>query len=141
MEIRESEVEDVLVNAPSLTASLLNLDDDPHLLIRQMPIPSGRIDLLYAHHTNLLLLELKVVAFQKKFLEQILNYKNDLTDLQESGKLIKGNISPFLLCTIISKFQKEESIRLGVRCIDYDPAYVLQGTIGGQSIIFIILGS
>ena len=59
LEVRESQIEDVLVNASTLTRRLLNLDDEPRLRVRQMILPSGRLDLLYAYQTKLLLIELK----------------------------------------------------------------------------------
>ena len=31
---------------------LLNLDDEPRLLVRQMILPSGRLDSLYAYQTK-----------------------------------------------------------------------------------------
>jgi hypothetical protein len=75
MDIRESQIEDVLVSAPILTKNILQLDDEPRLLARQMIIPSGRLDLLYAYQTKLLLIELKVVPFQQKFVKQVLIIK------------------------------------------------------------------
>jgi hypothetical protein len=87
MDIRESQIEDVLVSAPLLTKHILNLDDEPRLLVRQMIIPSGRLDLLYAYQTKLLLIELKVVPFQHKFIKQVLDYKNDLINYQEQGRV------------------------------------------------------
>lgn len=69
MEVRESQIEDILVNAPILTRNILRLQEEPHLLSRQMIIPSGRLDLLYADRTDLLLIELKAVPFQKQNLK------------------------------------------------------------------------
>lgn len=86
MDIREAEVEDVFVNSPSLTASLLHLAGDPRPLFRQMPLPSGRLDILFAYQARLLLIELKVVGFHAKFLEQVKNYVQDLARLQCEGQ-------------------------------------------------------
>jgi len=36
MEIREAQIEDILVDAPELTKKILNLDEMPFLLSRQM---------------------------------------------------------------------------------------------------------
>ena len=48
MEIRENQIEDILVNAPSLTKNILRLDEEPRLIGRQIIVPSGRLDILYA---------------------------------------------------------------------------------------------
>ncbi len=45
IDIRESQIEDVLVNAPALFKQLLGLTDEPRLIARQMILPSKRIDL------------------------------------------------------------------------------------------------
>lgn len=126
MEIRESQIEDILVSAPLLTKNILRLTDEPRLLVRQMIIPSGRLDLLYAYQTKLLLLELKVVAFHRVFIKQVLDYKADLLNFQNAGRLINGEILPFLLCPSISKDNEETAKRNGVVAVEYSPEYVLQ---------------
>lgn len=126
MEIRESQIEDIFVSAPALTKNILHLDDEPRLLVRQMIIPSGRLDLLYAYQTKLLLLELKVVPFHRRFIKQILDYKLDLISYQERGKLLQGEISSFLLCPSISDADRIVGSENGIICIDYDPEAVLQ---------------
>ena len=82
MEIRESQIEDILVSAPVLTKNILHLEDEPRFLCRQMIMPSGRLDLLYTHRTELLLLELKVVPFKRQFIEQLSAYRNHLLKMQ-----------------------------------------------------------
>jgi len=126
MDIRESQIEDVLVSAPILTKNILQLDDEPRLLVRQMIIPSGRLDLLYAYQTKLLLIELKVVSFQQKFVKQVLDYKSDLIAYQEQGKLLRGEILPYLLCPSIREEQRKAAAATGVICTDYQPEEVLQ---------------
>jgi hypothetical protein len=126
MDIRESQIEDVLVSAPILTKNILHLDDEPRLLVRQMIIPSGRLDLLYAYQTKLLLIELKVVPFQQKFVKQVLDYKNDLIDYQDQGKLLRGEILPYLLCPFIPEEQKRAAAARGIICTNYEPEGVLE---------------
>lgn len=126
MDIRESQIEDVLVSAPILTKNILHLDDEPRLLVRQMIVPSGRLDLLYAYQSRLLLIELKVVPFQKKFLKQVLDYRRDLIGYQEQGKLLRGEILSYLLCPSVSKEQRGMTAETGVICTDYEPEEVLQ---------------
>lgn len=126
MEVLESQIEDVLVSSPVLLQSILNLEDEPRLLVRQMIIPSGRLDLLLACQTNLLLVELKVVAFQNNFIKQVLDYKHDLLAYQESGKLLRGEVRPYLLCVNANETQKKTAASSGVICLDYNPEQVLQ---------------
>jgi len=126
MDIRESQIEDVLVSAPILTKNILQLDDEPRLLARQMIIPSGRLDLLYAYQTKLLLIELKVVPFQQKFVKQVLDYKSDLINYQEQGKLLRGDVLPYLVCPSIPEEQRKAAAANGVTCTDYKPEEVLQ---------------
>ncbi|MCI0453846.1 MAG: hypothetical protein L0Y68_02480 [Candidatus Dadabacteria bacterium] len=125
MEILESQIEDILVSSPALLQSILNLKDEPSLLTRQMMIPSGRLDLLFAYQTRLLLVELKVIAFRQEFIRQILNYKSDLTTYQTNGKLLRGEIQPYLLCTSASETQRETAATKGIICFDYNPEEVL----------------
>jgi hypothetical protein len=126
MEIRETQIEDVLVNAPVLTKKILGLKDEPRLLGRQIIVPSGRLDMLYAYQSKLLLLELKVVPFQRKFLNQVLDYKRDLISFQNAGRLLKGQIDPYLLCPDLTKTQVEAGVTNGVRCFRYSPEEVLE---------------
>ena len=103
MKIKESQIEDIFVTSPELLKTILKLDDDPKLLGRQIVIPSGRLDMLYAYKTELLLIELKIVAYRAKFIRQILDYKNDLFNFQQDGKLVNGEIVPFLVLPNIDK--------------------------------------
>ncbi|MGI9558464.1 MAG: hypothetical protein ACR2NQ_02180 [Thermodesulfobacteriota bacterium] len=125
LEVRESQIEDALVSVNSLTKDLLQLKDVPKLLVRQLPLPSGRLDLLYTYQDRLLLIELKVVNFQKKFLRQVLNYKSDLEKFQQGKKLVKGDIEPYLLCADASKSDENLARKDGVHLAKYDPQYVL----------------
>ena len=125
MEIRESQIEDILVSAPVLTKNLLHLEDEPRFLCRQMIMPSGRLDLLYTYHTELLLLELKVVPFKKQFVEQLSSYRNDLLRMQEDGDLVQGRICTYLLVTKDKPTRQEIREVDDIKCIVYDPAEVL----------------
>lgn len=125
MEIRESQIEDILVSAPVLTKNILHLEDEPRFLCRQMIMPSGRLDLLYTYHTELLLLELKVVPFKKQFVKQLFSYRNDLLKMQEDGDLVRGRISTYLLVTEDGRTRKEVREFDDVKCVIYDPAEVL----------------
>jgi hypothetical protein len=126
MEIRENQIEDILVNSPALARKILDLEDDPKLVGRQIILPSGRLDLLYTHRAIFLLVELKIVDFQKKFVEQVLNYKHDLIEFQKSGKLLSAEIISYLVLPNIDKKQAEYAENNGVKCLEYNPEDVLK---------------
>lgn len=126
MDILENQIEDVLVAFPLMLQDILKLDDEPRLLARQLPVPSGRLDLLFTYRSELLLLELKVVAFQRRFLQQVLGYKDDLANFQSSGKLVKGRIRPYLLYTKPDFTKTADRQISGVTCVAYNPANLLK---------------
>jgi hypothetical protein len=126
MEIRERQIEDVLVSSPLLTRRILQLTEEPRLLGRQMTLPSGKLDLLYAYQTNLLLLELKVVPLKLEFIKQVSDYRNDLIGFQNAGKLLHGNIKTYLVCPTISPHLRTQALNQDIHCVDYSPEEVLQ---------------
>jgi hypothetical protein len=126
MEIRESQIEDILVNSPLLAKNILGLEEEPRLLGRQIILPSGRLDMLYAYRTKLLLVELKVESFHKRFIQQVFNYRQELNGFQNQGRLIGGEIHPYLLCTNATEPNKEFARTQGVTCHEYKPEDVLQ---------------
>src|SRR3989344_2941768 len=125
LEVRESQIEDVLVSASILTRRLLDLEDEPRLLVRQMILPSGRLDLLYAYQAKLILIELKAVEFKSVFLDQVLSYKTDLVEYQRKGKLLHGDIDSYLLCTDATSSEESLATKRGVSLTKYDPKEVL----------------
>lgn len=126
MEIREAQIEDILISSPALMKETLRLDEEPQLIGRQIIVPSGRLDMLYAYQKDLFLIELKISSFQKKFVQQIINYRNDLQLFQKQGKLIQGNIQPFLLLPEISQNNKKNAKMEGVFCEEYNPETILK---------------
>lgn len=126
MEIRETQIEDILISSPSLAKEILRLDEEPRLIGRQIIVPSGRLDMLYSYQKDIFLIELKVGTFQKKFIQQVLNYKSELHYLQMQGKLIMGNIQPFLLLPKISEANRKRAECEGVICEEFDPERVLE---------------
>jgi hypothetical protein len=91
-----------------------------------MPVPSGRLDLLYTYQTRLLLLELKVSPFQFSYMSQVLRYKEDIEQYQRTGKLVQGDVEPYLLCTSVDPGQRRKGIEKGVICVSYKPEEVLR---------------
>ena len=125
VEVRESEIEDIFAQYPLLLRGVLKLSHDIFLVARQKSLPSGRLDLVYSHLSDLLLIELKVEPFQKPFVKQVLDYKDDLISMQRRGEFIKGDVSAVLPCPRVaqgdSRFARDE----GVKAIPYDPGEVL----------------
>ena len=126
MEIREIQIEDILISSPSLMKETLRLDEEPRLIGRQIVVPSGRLDMLYAYQKDLYLIELKVATFQKRFVQQVISYRNDLQLFQNQGKLIQGYIQPFLLLPEISSINRRETEKEGIICEVYDPENILK---------------
>jgi hypothetical protein len=82
--------------------------------------------MLYAYQKDLFLIELKATAFQKKFIQQVVNYRADLQLFQQQGKLIQGDIQPVLLLPEISDSERKNAELAGVICAEYDPETVLK---------------
>jgi hypothetical protein len=126
MEIREIQIEDILISSPALMKDTLRLDEEPRLIGRQIVVPSGRLDMLYAYQKDLFLIELKVASFQKKFVRQVINYRDDLLLFQQQGKLIQGHIQPFLLLPEMTNSNKKTAENEGVMCEQYNPETILK---------------
>lgn len=126
MEVRESQVEDVLATYPDITKEVVGIPDDLTLLARQKLLPSGnRIDLLFVSGTRLKLLELKIGVFQKQFIDQVVQYKQELQQLQAEDKLVKGHIDTYLLCSSMTEIHKQECLKNSVCPVEYCPESVL----------------
>src|SRR3990172_603435 len=97
MLVLESQIEDIIATFPAIAKSTLGTSDDLRLIVKQMPLRSGRLDLLFAHGSSLLLVELKVEAATEDFVWQMKRYESDLLDLQSRGDLIKAPIELILL--------------------------------------------
>lgn len=125
MEIRETQIEDILTGSPALMKETLGLDEEPRLIGRQIIVPSGRLDMLYSYHKDLFLIELKIATFNKKFIRQVAGYRDDLQSFQRQGKLIQGNIQPFLLLPEIDSVGRKSAEAEGIICQEYDPETIL----------------
>ena len=125
MEIREKQIEDILVCSPSLVQKTFGLEEEPRLIGRQIAVPSGRLDMLYMYQKYLFLIELKVATFQKKYINQVLEYKKDLQKFQLQGKLVGGDIVPYLLMPYTSNNNRSEIEAHGVLLQEYNPEDLL----------------
>ncbi len=98
--ISEKIIEDILTSDKSILSEVLNLNfSDLSLIARQKIVSSGKLDMLYLHKDEMLLIELKVVPFYKEIITQINNYENDLSDLQKQNKLINSKIRKLIVVT------------------------------------------
>lgn len=106
--IREAEVEDALIANLGIFKEILNLDEEVHLISRQLRLVNGkrRLDVLLSHGNQILLVELKTGSFQHEYVEQILSYKSELEKLQLDKHLLNGIIIPILL---VAKFKEQDS--------------------------------
>ena len=125
LEVRESEIEDVFAQYPELLKHILGVSGDIHLVARQKPLPSGRLDLMYAYSNHFLLVELKADIFKPIFVTQVLSYRRDLQSLQKRGAFIRADIVPYLLCPSPTAEAQELAKGQGVLLCPYDPAKVL----------------
>src|SRR3989337_1374219 len=114
VQVRESQIEDVLATYPEVTQGILGSQQELRLIARQMPLSSGRLDLLFSAGTRLLLLELKVEPFRTQFVSQVKSYAQDLRDLQAAGGLIAAPIDSFLLCPRFTSSEKQSCLAEGV---------------------------
>ncbi len=126
--ISESQVEDALVANLFYLSKILHFQTDLKLIARQLRLRNGeeRIDLLLSSGKNLCLVELKVTKFEEKYLQQILDYKKELVNLQNNEMLIAGNILCFLLVTKATKKQIEFAKQSNVELTIYKPLDVLK---------------
>lgn len=125
VEIRESQVEDVLASFPPIAQRVLGLDEAPRLVARQMIVRSGRLDLLYATRQTLTLVELKVEDAKPEFIAQVRNYLADLEELQATARLLAASITPVLLCPSFADRVRTACSHAGVQAVTYSPADVL----------------
>lgn len=125
MLVHESQIEDILARFPMIAKSTLRSAENLRLIVRQMPLPSGRLDLLFASGPSLLLVELKVEAAVENFVWQIKRYEKDLLELQSRGELIQAPIRPILLAPSFSIAVLNSCAQQGVTAIRYSPDEVL----------------
>ncbi len=127
LHIRESQVEDILVMYPEIAAQILGENSDITPIVRQKSLPSGgRLDVVYVAGNRFLLVELKVEAFVPAFLEQILEYQQDLLTLQSRSEFPIGTVRPILLVPTIQDAQRKLCEDVGVKVVVYSPPQVLE---------------
>jgi hypothetical protein len=125
IEVRENEIEDILALYPDFLKNILRLPGEILLIARQKLLPSGRLDLVFSHRNNLLLIELKVEPFKKSFVRQVCSYRADLKHLQSQGRFISGELLSYLLCPTITSAESRFSQQEDVEAVVYDPGVLL----------------
>jgi len=80
LNITEKVIEDIFSSDKSILAKTLSLNNsDISFIARQMRFKNDKkMDLLYLHRNELLLIELKAVPFYKGIISQINEYYNEL---------------------------------------------------------------
>ena len=127
LQVRESQIEDVLCRHVDITKRLINTTGELTLISRQKILPSGnRLDMLFMDMDRLDLIELKIEPFKKSFLPQIISYRIELKKLQDKKQLINSPIRAVLLCLDFTKNAVDECIREDVDPISYSPREVLE---------------
>jgi len=124
--LRESQIEDVLATYPDVPRQLVGSEDTFRLLARQMSLGSGRLDLLWSTGARLLLMELKIEPCRQEFIDQVLAYRRELTEMQLDGALLGGPIDVVLLCPSFTSSLEQSCQREEVTPVTYSPALVLE---------------
>jgi hypothetical protein len=123
--VRESQIEDILVQHPDVLSRVLGLPEQAVILARQMQVPAGRLDILAAAGRALLVAELKVAPCQERFITQVCEYREAVRRLQEAGKLMAGDVHAYLLVPWISDRLRRDCEAQGVTAVEYDPSEIL----------------
>lgn len=126
MLVHESQIEDILATYTSIAQAVLGVDADLHLVTKQMALPSGRLDLLFAAGNSLLLVELKVEPAEESFVWQVKGYERDLRQLQEKQALLDAPITTILLTPSFPKPVEELCREQNVSAVVYSPEEVLK---------------
>ena len=127
LEVRESQIEDVLCHHLDITRQLIKTSGDLTLIRRQKILPSGnRLDMLFMDKEQLNLIELKIESFKKIFLPQVISYRAELKKMQDNKELIKSPIRAILLCLNFSKHEIDDCKKENIDPISYSPRDVLE---------------
>lgn len=127
LEIRESQIEDIFATQLDDVKKLLSLDGSIALINRQKKLPSGGIlDLLFLSSNDLLLLELKVVRSEKKFCDQVIDYRKEIISLQPKNEFPNLPVKSFLVCPEFIESHKEYCLNNDVIPVQFSPYELLK---------------
>jgi hypothetical protein len=130
VQVHESQIEDILATYPQIARKVLHQSDDVRLVVRQMPLPSGRLDMLFACGKVMLLVELKVEQAIPDHVWQVRRYQQDLQEMQTSGSLVAAPIVPILVAPMFSSTALHQCEQEGVISIQYSIKDVLTDFLG-----------
>jgi hypothetical protein len=120
MPVHESQIEDILATFPSIAKKILGRTDDVRLMVRQMPLEAGRLDLLFTSGPSMLLVELKAETAIDDHVWQIKRYEAELLGLQERGELIQAPLECILLAPDFTPSSLSLCIGMVVSPVSYD---------------------
>jgi len=125
--ISEKQVEDSLVANLFLVKKILDIEGDLKLIARQLRLREGeqKLDLLFLGGRNLYLIELKITKFAESFIEQVINYRKELKELQDNGELIDGEILSYLFVIESNRSDLELAEKSNITIINYNPVDIL----------------
>ena len=124
--ISERIIEDILSSDKSILAEIISVNPtNLSLIARQKALKSGKLDLLYLHENELLLIELMVENFHFDMVRQINAYLKDLRELQAQNKLINGEIRKVILVREARTEDIEKCKENSIQVLTYKPEHVL----------------
>ena len=127
LEIRESQIEDILATQLDDVKKLLSVKGNISLINRQKKLPSGGIlDLLFLSSNKLLLLELKAVRSETKFCDQVIEYRKEIISLQTKDEYPDLPINAYLVCPEFLKSHREYCLKNDVIPIQFSPYELLK---------------
>lgn len=125
--ISEKVIEDILTSDKEILSEVLSLNyADLDLIARQKKVSSGKLDMLYLHKDEMLLIELKVVPFYPEVITQTNNYQIDLIELQNQNRLIKTLIKKIILVTKARESDYKLCREHDIQLLIYEPEFVLK---------------
>jgi len=127
IEVRESQIEDILSTYLDLTKNILSIEGELSLIGRQKHLPSGGIlDMLLLGNNQLHLIELKVEESRKSFCDQIIGYGSDLEILKKQRELPDLPLNLYLVCPYFSDKDVGYCISNSINPITYSPYDLLR---------------
>jgi DNA-binding transcriptional ArsR family regulator len=127
LEIRESQIEDIFATQLDEVKNALSISDDISLISRQKILPSGnKLDLLFLASKDLLLVELKAVRSEFRFCEQVLDYRQELIQLQQRKEIPNLPIKTYLFCPDFLESHKKFCNENDIISIQFSPYELLK---------------
>jgi hypothetical protein len=124
--LSERVIEDILASDKSILSEILGVNaSDLSMIARQKIVNSGKLDLLYLCKDKILLIELKIVCYNKDILGQINDYEQDLFELQNQNKLIKAAIKKIILVIGTRENDYNQCKEYDIELLVYKPDIIL----------------